>query len=225
MDELERFYGVLQNRTTVAEYLRRYETLFPFIHSNGMTYDYRLAKGRLKRLRDEVTPMYPFAQKHAALDDEIWFPFDSGPHDCNIWHRAPRRHRTIQITVIQGQARFRIMTELNDAGLSRGFLELNDDSSRQAFKDKMARDREMYSTEASQESLLRGFSLCAEKKRQSASDTLIIGAATHMLSLARWREMQTALAKLFAKEAFSEVYVASDDDKFCWQLKPTAQNA
>jgi hypothetical protein len=220
MNELDGFYSVLRNRTTVAEYISRYEALFPLIHSNGLTANYRLAKGPFKRLRDEITPVFPFAQQHAALDDEIQFPLDDGPHDCNIWHRAQGRHRTIQITVVHGHARFRIMTELNAAGCSRGFLALNDDSGKQAFNDAMGREREMYSTARAQQVMLRAFSLCAEKKRRSTSDTLIIGASTQMLPRSRWQETQPALADLFAENTFSEVYVASDDDEFCWQLKP-----
>ena len=220
MDELECFYSLLRSRTSVAEYLRRYEALFHFIHSKGLASDYRLAKEPFKRLRDEVTPAYPFVRQHAAPDDEIQFPFDNGPHDCNVWHRNPARHRTIQITVSQGQERFYSMTELNNSGWGRGFVGLNDDSSRKNFKKKMSQEREMYSTYEAREITLRAFELCAKKKRLSASDTLIIGFSKEILPSARWSEMRLEISNLFRKTSFLEVYATSDDDECCWQLNP-----
>lgn len=219
MNELDRFYCLLQSGTSVAEFFRCYEALFPLIHSNGLTPEYRLAKEPLKRLRDEVTPAYPFIRQHAALDDKIQFPLDDGPHDCNIWHREAARRRTIQITVVQGQERFYLMTELNETGCGRGFVGLNDDSSRSAFKKKMEQKREMYSTEQVRMAMVRAFRLCAEKKRQNQSDTLIISTSMAILPRSRWMEMQSELAKPFSGLSFSEVYVVSDEDKFCWQLK------
>lgn len=219
MNEIDRFYSLLQSGMSVAEFLRCYEGLFPFIRSNGLTLEYRLAKGPLKRLRDEVTPAYQFIRQHAALDDKIQFPLDDGPHDCNIWHRKPARHRTIQITVVQGVERFFLMTELNETGCGRGFVGLNDNSSRRAFKKKMAQEREMYSTGQVRTAMVGAFRLCADNKRQSQSNTLIISASMAILPRSRWMEMQSELAEPFSRLSFSEVYVVSDEDKFCWQLK------
>ena len=219
MDELDRFYCLLKTGTSVGEFLRSYEALFPFIHSNGLTPKYRLGKDRLKKLRDEVTLAVPFIRQHAAANDTIQFPLDSSEHDCNFWHREPARHRTVQFTVVQGQERFYVTTELNDTGCGRGFLGLTDDNPRRDFKKQMGQEREMYSTEQARTTLIHAFRLCAEKKRDSQSNTLVIGAPLNVIPLSRWMELQPELAEPFRGLRFCEVYVVSDDDEFCWQLK------
>src|SRR5262245_18238652 len=122
------------------EFLGCYDELFPFIHPYGLTPDYRSGKGRVKPLRDETTPTARVVRQHAAPDDRIQFPLDSGVPDCNIWHRAPLRHRIVEISIAQGKERFFLNSELNATGSSRGFLGLTDDRTRAEFEDAMRQE-------------------------------------------------------------------------------------
>src|SRR5687767_6061338 len=97
-DELDRFYATVMQQIDVATFLTNYARVNSFVHAAGLTPDRRMARGRLKRLRDEIQPAAHFVAKHAASDDLIQFPLDSGPFDCQIWH-GNGRHRVIQITV------------------------------------------------------------------------------------------------------------------------------
>ena len=72
-DELDDFYAALRSGTTVASFLDRYERIIQFIHKETMTKDYRLARGRVKKLRDEVSPVARFVREHAALEDRIMY--------------------------------------------------------------------------------------------------------------------------------------------------------
>src|ERR1700682_1358264 len=83
---------------------------------------------------------------------------------------------------------------------------------------KMDQKREMYSTEQVRMGMVRAFKLCGERKRQSQSNTLIIGTWMAILPRTGWMEMKSELAEPFSGLSFSEVYVVSDEDKFCWQL-------
>jgi hypothetical protein len=170
MDDLDGFYELVRGRTRVDQFLRCYDALSTFVHSNGLTPDHRLGKGRLKRLRDEVTPAACFVRQHAAPVDEIQFPLNSNVPDCHVWHRDPERHRTIEITVVQGRERFNLMTELNSCGLARGFIGLTDDKPTGEFLDAMRApldERPMYSTDAAQEIMAHAITLCARNKLHS----------------------------------------------------------
>jgi hypothetical protein len=224
MDDLDGFYELVRGRTRVDQFLRCYDALSTFVHSNGLTPDYRLGKGRLKRLRDEVTPAACFVRQHAAPVDEIQFPLNSNVPDCHVWHRDPERHRTIEITVVQGRERFNLMTELNSCGLARGFIGLTDDKPTGEFLDAMRApldERPMYSTDAAQEIMAHAITLCARNKLHSKGDTLIIEAELLALPRIRWQETQSRLAQLTVLLSFSEIFLIGyhDDGDLCLQLK------
>ena len=121
VDDLDRFYEVVKSGTRVDAFLGEFKLIFPFLRANGLKEEYRLARGRVKRLRDEITPVAIFAGRYAAPHDRIQFPLNSDVPDCNIWHQNPAWHRTIETTIIQGRARLNVMTELNETGWGRGF--------------------------------------------------------------------------------------------------------
>ena len=117
-DELDDFYATLKSGTTVASFLEKYEHIFKFIHAGGLTEDYRLARGRVKELSDEVTPVARFVRKHASLEDQIWFALDNTAPDCHVRHEDGRL-REIEVTVAQAKERHFVMSELNRTGNDR----------------------------------------------------------------------------------------------------------
>jgi hypothetical protein len=221
MKMIERFYEIIKRGTSVQEFMDGYAALFPYIRSSGLLEDYRLGRGRLKRLRDEVTPAARFVRQHAAPKDRIQLPLDYGITDCNVWHHAPTRHRTIQITLIQGRERLNLMTELNETGWGRGFLGVTDDRPTSEFLDAIGKERQMYSTEQSQTTLAHAVTLCAQNKSNSQGDTLLIEAPIY-LPMVRMLEIQSQLSQLVSRLSFSEVYLLGDDYEngdLCLQLK------
>jgi hypothetical protein len=111
MDLFDSFYGLIRSGLEVGDFLGRHAALFPEIRAYGLVDDYRLGKGRMKRLRDEVTPVALFLPEHADNSDKVQFPLNNHVPDCNVWHRKPNLHRTIEVTVAQARERLNLMTE------------------------------------------------------------------------------------------------------------------
>lgn len=223
VDDLERFYDLVKSGTRVDEFVGAFESLFPFLRANGLKEEYRLARGRCKRLRDEVSPVAIFAGRYAAPHDRIQFPLNSGVPDCNVWHQNPAWHRTIETTIIQGRARLNVMTELNETGWGRGFVDLTDDRPTRDFVEVMGQEREAYSTEQVQRTMVHALALCAANKAHSQGHTLLIDVATSMQTLPgeRWLEMQCALAQPVKNLSFAEIHLVGqpDGEDFCLKLK------
>ena len=222
-DHLTIFYDHVRSPIRVDEFLRRYNAVFPYVREAGLTVDYRLGRGRLKRLRDEITPAARFARHCAVPDDEIQFPLNDGPFDCHLRRVRPAGKLTIQITLIQARENLNLMNELNATGQGRGFIGLTDDRPTRDFLKAMSREREAYSTDQVRATVSHVLELCAENKRHSEADILIIEEATSMIKLprARWLEMQDEFAQPVRALRFSEIYLVGDSESedICMRLK------
>jgi len=128
-DRLAEFFGVLRGETTVGDFLETFERLIPRMHAAGLGDQYRLASDDLKKLRDEISPVARFVRAHANPKDRISFALNNTFPDCTLYHRNGRT-RGIEVTVARGLARFNEMTEMNECGETRGFIELQDNASR-----------------------------------------------------------------------------------------------
>ncbi len=205
-NELDEFYTVLKRGTTVASFLDRHERIIQFIHEEGLTKDYRLARGRPKKLCDEVSPVARFVREHAASEDRIWFALDDTAPDCCLKHGGDRL-REIEVTVAQGRERFNVMTELNQTGTGRGVLGLSDDAPTEDFDRKMDQPRVAYSTEEIGRSIICAVAICARKKTRFRGDTLLIEAPLETLPADQWGNFQAPLAEKAQELSFPEVYV------------------
>ena len=219
-DELDDFYAALKSGTTVASFLDRYERIIQFIRKEGLTEDYRLARGRVKKLRDEVSPVARFVREHAASEDRIWFALDDTAPDCCVKHGGDRL-REIEVTVAQARERFNVMTELNQTGTGRGHLGLSDDAPKEDFDRKMDQPRVAYSTEELGRSIIYAVAICARKKRRFRGDTLLIEAPLETLPADRWSNFRAPLAEKVKELAFPEVYVTgrNGDRDICLRIK------
>ncbi len=219
-DELDDFYTALKGGTTVASFLERYERIIQFIHKEGLTKDYRLARGRVKKLRDEVSPVARFVREHAAPEDRIWFVLDDTAPDCCVKHGGDRL-REIEVTVAQARERLNVMTELNQTGTGRGYLGLLDDAPTENFERRMDQPRVAHSTEEIGRSIICAVEICARKKSKSPGDTLLIEAPLETLPADRWGYFRAPLAEKVKDLAFAEVYVTgrSGDCDICLRIK------
>jgi hypothetical protein len=221
MDTFDSFYEQLKSGLEVGDFLERHAALFGEIRAHGLVDDYRLGRGRMKRLRDEVTPVALFLPGHADNSDEIQFPLNNNVPDCNVWHRASNLRRTIEVTVAQARERLNLMRELNKTGWGRGFIGVTDDKPKSAFDEKMADEREAYSTEQVRKTMIEALALCAKNKAHSQGHTLIVSTAMEHLPRERWAEMQPVLAAPIAQLTFQEVYLVGRPDaaELCLKLR------
>ena len=218
-DGLHSFYAVLKRGTTVADFLDRYECVIEFIHKEGLTESYRLARGAVKKLRDEVTPIARFVRTHAAPKDRIWFALSASSPDCHVNHEG-NGLREIEVTVAQARERLNVMTELNQTATGRGFLGLTDDAPTEDFVAKMAQPRVGYTDEEIGRSMIRAVEICAQKKSNYQGDTLLIEAPLETFPADRWNDFQPLLAEKAKELAFSEVYVTGVSDReICLRIK------
>lgn len=221
MDLLEQFYLRAKKGMTVGDFIDQRAQLTPFIRSAGLMPDYRFARGRVKKLRDEVAPMIRFVVAHAEINDVIQFPLDDGPVDCNLRH-SNDRHRKVQITVAQGYERFNCIDELHKTGSGRGFLGLTDDMSEEEFKSAMSHERGMYSHQEAQQTIVKAVRLCIEKKaNKSGADTLLIEAPLNYLPMERWNDLACNFLGEIKSAPFLDIFLVqvNDDGNSCLQIK------
>lgn len=219
-DDLDDFCAALKSGTTVASFLEMYERIIGFVHAEDLTEDYRLGRGRVKKLRDEVSPVTRFIREHASLEDRIWFALDNTAPDCCVKH-GDDRLREIEVTVAQGGERYNVMTELNQTGTGRGFLGLSDDEPTELFARKMAQPREAYTEEEIGRAMIYAVGICARKKSKSRGDTLLIEAPLETLPADLWDNFRVQLSEKVKELAFPEVYVTgrSSDRDICLRIR------
>lgn len=213
-DELDVFYSTISNGTTVSDFLRRYSAIIPFIHSAGMTKDFRLKRSRVKKLSDEIAPTARFARAHAKPEDRIRFSFSDRIPDCLLEH-SDGRLRQIEVTIAQAKERLNTMLELNEHGIGRGYLGLPDDRPERDFSEAMQKERMAYSPENVRRTSLRAIELCAQQKMAAFGDTLLIDFPFQPIPAQRWRSFTTEFREAIGDLRFSEVYLcgwcAGDD--------------
>lgn len=219
-DELDVFYSTISNGTTVSDFLRKYSTIIPFIHSAGMTKDFRLGRSRVKKLSDEITPTARFARAHAKPEDRIRFSLSDRIPDCLLEH-SDGRLRQIEVTIAQAKERLNTMRELNERGIGRGYLGLPDDRPERDFSEAMQKERMAYTTENVCRASLRAIELCAQRKMAAFGDTLLIDFPFQPLPAQRWLSFRPRFRAAIRHLPFSEAYLCGwcDGDDLVLRIK------
>ena len=210
-DKLDDFYEILRMGLTVERFLHLRKEIFGFVHSHELTKDYRLGRGRVKRLCDEVTPVARFVRECAKPEDWVSFTMDSQYPDCVVCHQDGRK-RELEVTMAQARERFHLMSDLNETGTSRGFIGLTDNTPTQHFKDAMGSERQAYSTDEVISCIQHAIQLRVRKKKKYKGNTLLIEADLLILPSARWDEFRTRFTKEAKVLNFCEVYLTGRGD-------------
>lgn len=218
--EIDAFCRRLRKGTTVGDFLKDFECVISRAQHAGLAGQYRLGKRGngidLKRLRDEVSSVARFTRKHAEPDDRISFCLDDRFSDCTLCHQDGVK-RDIEDTLARGLARFHEMTELNECGATRGFLDLQDDASKADITAAKKQEPKVYSTDEAITNMLRAVEISAKGKLQHQGHTLLIEIVPDMnwLPRERWLGLPERLADNLTMKAlrFSEVYVTSKSDE------------
>lgn len=216
-DKLEEFYAFIKDGCSVAEFLARYDAIFPYIHGVGLTEDFRLGKGRTKKLRDEIRPVHRFVKVHAKPDDRIRFSLDDSAPDCHFYRHSNDKEYGIEVTIAQGKAQFHLATELNEQGIGPGFSNKTDDTDWHSFN----RLRVCYSTDEALQTLIRSVKICVQNKSLFQGDILLIDAPLNALPRERWDTIHGTLMEKVERMGFREVYLSGhcNSEDICIPLK------
>ena len=112
--ELREFFAKLSLGLSVAAFLQALEAIYGYTRASGMIHDFRLGRGQVKKLRDEVTPLARFVRRNASPDDIVSMPI-SDPPDFVI-AVSSNRHNGIECTIAGARERLFTMRELNKTG-------------------------------------------------------------------------------------------------------------
>jgi hypothetical protein len=175
--------------------------------------DYRAKRGALKKLRDEVTPVLNYVRLVNAKG-EIRFGLGSEFPDCWLRRDVSAEPKGLEVTVALARERYLLAMELIEKGIGRGHLGLPDNAPSQAFSEKLARSRVMYTTDSTLNHVASGIKSCLEKKAKTkyAGHIFIIDAPLRKLPTARWTGIKDELCWAAREMPFSEIHIIGDQE-------------
>ncbi|TAJ40922.1 MAG: hypothetical protein EPO55_07430 [Reyranella sp.] len=176
--------------------------------------DYRLHRGTVKKLTDEIFPVSRLLRYRRIKNGLVSFPLDS--HVPDAWLTRKGSKVGIEVTISQGVARNVLGNKLVKAkGAVGGYSGLQDDAKKKAIKAAAKSERAMYSTKEAQASVEKGILACLKKKnaKKYAGMTLLIEAPLGSLPFKRWKPLVPRLKKAAKDMPFSQIYVVSKSDK------------
>lgn len=229
-DRLEDLYATLRTGTTVKSFLEKRANIFEFIRTQGLAEDYRLGKGRLKQLRDEVTPVARFIRtQHAGPNDQIRFALGNTAPDCII-SRSDGSTLQIEVTVARARERCALMEKLNEVGEIHGLIDLVDDAPLQQFRERAEENADpnkaqAYSAEMAIDLIADSVKHRAERKVGHQADILLIEIVPDMYALSgrRWDELRAELVKnpTIRNLVFGDVYLTGygESGDLCLKIK------
>lgn len=220
IDALNNFYEDLssQDGMSVKDFHLRLAALFKDDRSSQDIDDYRLGKNRWKKLRDEITPVSQFLKFNNLGVDKVRFPLDNNTPDCWLLN-IKGEDRGIEVTIERGREKYHLTKEMNECGLGRGFIGVQDDAPQTEFDNRMSNPRFMYSSEQALEETRRGILRCLSKKndqRYSKVFYLLIHAHLTTLPKQRWSAIQQELSQEAASLPFMEIHVIGNADSEPW---------
>jgi hypothetical protein len=169
----------------------------------------------LKKIRDEVAPVLHYV-KLFPPDGDIRFPLDDNPPDCWIREACDHAEIGIEVTGALSTEQYHLATELNETGIGRGFLGLQDDASKHDFEGRLASPRTAYSSGAALTAVEDAIQLCLRKKdhRKYQGYDLIIEAPLTLLPNEEWHAIKENLRVRAGRMPFRHIYVIGESFGF-----------
>jgi hypothetical protein len=223
VEALKKFYADLSapDGMSVTDFQRRQATLFAEGRSSFDTNDYRLGKVPWKKLRDEITPVSRFL-KHSHINaDRVFFPLNNKSPDCWLLN-VNGEDRGVEVTIERGREQYRLAKEINERGVGRGFIGLQDDASKADFDSRMSNLRTMYSSGQALDATKAGILHCLRKKndlKYSKVFYLLIQAHLSVLPKQRWDAIKEELSRAAESLPFEEVHVIGNGDSDPWGFR------
>jgi hypothetical protein len=175
--------------------------------------DYRVKRGALKALRDEVSPVWHHL-KFVKAKGEVKFSLSNTVPDCWLRENQNAEPQGLEVTVAQSREQHYLGRELNDKRMGRGFLGLPDSASSKEFSDRLAKQRAMYSTGSALEVIGSGIKSCLKKKADPKyiGLDLLIEAPLRSLPNERWSQIMGDLRSAASEMPFREIHVIGNQD-------------
>ncbi|WP_339783432.1 hypothetical protein [uncultured Marinobacter sp.] len=220
---LNDFYSELsaENGMNAAGFQSRLRTLFSMERSASDLDDYRLGKKPWKKLRDEVTPVSRFIVFNDIDVDRVRFPLNDSIPDC--WLMLDNGNsRGIEVTIERGQEQYHLTKEMNECGIGRGFIGMQDDAPKAEFNRRMSKPRVMYSSEQALAATKAGIIRCLTRKndeKYNGTYYLVIQAHLTTLPKERWGTITEELSDKAASLPFQEVHVIGNADEAPWGFR------
>jgi hypothetical protein len=198
----------------IAQMEAELQELFKQPRSETDLNEFRLAKGRWKKLNDEIGPVRTFLTSGGYTEGRVRFPLDDKVPDCWLWINGASEPIGVEVTLAQGTERYHLMKELVKSGEAPGFIGLPDSTHPAVFNYAITRGRVMYSSDQAIKSTKTGI-LTRFKDKDKITYTgmiLIVQAPLGSISEDRWTPMFDELKGPAAELPFSEVYVVGNRD-------------
>lgn len=196
----------------IAEFEQALVDYFQGERSAAELADYRAKRGAVKKLRDEVVPMYHHI-KFTRAHGEVRFPLDNHIPDCWLRDSPAATPRGLEVTVAQSREQQRLGRQMNEQrGMIPGFLGLPDDAPEMVYKERLARGRVMHSSEGALRVVGDGIKSCLRKKDRPEyqGHDLLIEAPLLILPSERWALIEGDLRAAARCLPFREIHVIGD---------------
>lgn len=220
INTLKDFYAQISAKdgVSVTNFQAELKGLFERPRSDGDLNNYRTSKPPWKKLADEVTPVSRFLRFNSVNSGRIRFPLDNDPPDCWLWRDNESDPVGIEVTIALGRARFHLAEELVNKGEGPGYIGIQDDASKDAFKHTMTRRRVMHSTDQARSAIKDGILRCLGQKNKPKFDGLLLLIQAPLFSLPRerWDAIRSDLCSAAATLPFAEVHVIGNADEAPW---------
>lgn len=221
VEALNKFYDDLStpDGMSVTNFHNRQATLFAEDRSPNDLNDYRLGKNPWKKLRDEITPVSHFLKYSLINTDRIRFPLNNNTPDCWLLN-VNGEDRGVEVTIERGREKYHLTQEMNESGMGRGFIGIQDDASQADFDNCMSNLRTMYlpgqALDATKVGILRCLSKKNDHKKYSNVFYLLIQAHLSTLPKHRWNAIKKELSQEAVSLPFKEVYVIGNAGSEPW---------
>jgi hypothetical protein len=159
-------------------------------------------------------PVSDFLKFKIIETGKIHFPLDNNTPDCWLLNDNGTR-QGIEVTIERGKEKYHLATELNEVGVGRGFIGIQDDASWEKFGKRMSSPRLMFSPEQALEATKDGILSCFSKKDNPRYEDvffLLIQARLHTLPKKYWGSIIEELSLNATNLPFQEVYIIGEVD-------------
>jgi hypothetical protein len=217
-EALDRLLSTAQQDAPIAILQDALTQLLDAERSEAEMVDWRLRRGKLKKVCDEIIPVARLMRYLGAKRGTLRFPLDSKVPDCFWTPSSAGRPIGIEVTIAQGRGRHILAEELVRAprgGITRGFVSLQDGAPKAQVKATKESQRAMYSTAQALNAVGGGILRCLHEKNQEKyrDMVLVIEAPLEALPQERWKTLQPDLAAEAKSLPFQRVFVLGGGER------------
>ncbi|MEW8333753.1 MAG: hypothetical protein AB2692_22675, partial [Candidatus Thiodiazotropha sp.] len=125
----------------------------------------------------------------------------------------------VEVTIERGREQYHLAKELNESGMGRGFIGIQDDAPKTDFDNRMSNPRAMFTSEQALEATKAGILRCLSRKDDQKYENvfyLLIQAHLTNLPKERWSAITEELSLVAQNLPFQEVHIIGNADENPW---------